>query len=79
MTRITNAAKTLLKMFDTGGLLQREQPRVRVHTATNSFEGALWRKKVKGELFLTITTADGEEVGIPVSSVEYIEEPRTEP
>lgn len=76
MARITNAAKTLIELFDTGGLLRQEEPRVRVHTATNSFEGELWRETVKGEVFLTVSTGDGEEVGIPVSSVEYIEDLR---
>lgn len=76
MTRITNAVKTLIELFDTGGLLRQEEPRVRVHTATDSFEGELWRETVKCELFLTISTDDGEEVSIPVSSVEYAEDLR---
>ena len=75
MTRITNAVMTLIELFDTGGLLQ-EAPRVRVHTATNVFEGELWRQTVKGELFLTVSTDDKGEVSIPVDSVEYVEDLR---
>lgn len=77
MTRITNATKTLIELFDTGGLLRREEPRVRVHTTTTSFEGELWRQVVKGEVFLTVSTDDGDEISIPVDSVEYVEDLRT--
>lgn len=64
---------SVFKAFDTAGILT-ERPRARVHTANNTFEGKLWRKKVKGELFLTITDDDGKEVAIPASNVEYIED-----